>query len=67
MKSAFLSAALAVCTNAFAISDNVPNSYEAHDWRAPGPGDGMSVEQVNNERPLTIHVQSGLRVLCSTP
>ena len=56
MKSAFLSAALSVCTNAYAISNDAPGSYEAHEWRAPGPGDGMLVEQENTKRPLKIHV-----------
>jgi hypothetical protein len=55
MKYTFVSAALAVCTNAYAISGDVPTSYEAHDWRAPGPGDGELIDPVNNtERPLTI-------------
>lgn len=49
MRYAILTAALAACTNAYAGSRDVPTTYEAHEWRAPGPGDGKLVELDNME------------------
>jgi len=49
MKYAILSAALEGCTHAYSTSGDVSTTYEAHEWRAPGSGDGKLTDLVSME------------------